>query len=305
MSKCEDIRPLLAELVYGEVDPDATEMVKEHLGSCLPCRRYQMAFEAVREDLQEWTPAAADGSRGITFITPAAHARPSIFSRPAVRGLAVAASFVLGVFLMAAAVNLQIHSNASGWSVSTSLWSTPAPAVEPASVGSLPQQEAATAIPQAGRANTVPPTLTDSGQPPARRVGFEQLEPELETWLDSQLDTRGVVHQSGLPSFDQLTPSQQREVLRMVADELAQSESLYGVYIHDEISASERRVMEQVVATIATLYQSMEAENDDELYLLRSELAVMHFGTDQQLQQAHERIDQLMALVRAREREEQ
>ena len=134
MSKCEDIRPLLAELVYGEVDPDAAEMLKEHLGSCLPCRRYQMAFEAVREDLQEWTPAAADGSRGITFITPAAHARPSIFSHPAVRGLAVAASFVLGVFLMAAAVNLQIHSDASGWSVSTSLWSTPAPAVEPASV---------------------------------------------------------------------------------------------------------------------------------------------------------------------------
>ena len=55
---CEEVRPLLAELVYGEVDPEVADIVREHLGSCLSCRRYQLAFEAVRGDLQEWQPAA-------------------------------------------------------------------------------------------------------------------------------------------------------------------------------------------------------------------------------------------------------
>ena len=302
MSKqCEDIRPLLAELVYGEVDPDAAEMVKEHLGSCLPCRRYQKAFVAVREDLLEWTPAEADGSRGITFIAPAAHARPSIFTHPAVRGLAVAASFVLGVFLMAAAVNLQIHSDASGWSVSTSLWNPRAVVTDPAAVASQPQQEAAPAeATQANRPTAVPPALTDPRGASVQRVGFEQIEPELENWLDSQLVTRGVVHRTALPSLEQLTESQQQQVLAMVADRLARQDSVHEQYFRDLLAASEARQMEQFAATLTSLYGSLEAERNNALSLLLSELGLWHVESDRRLQQANVRIDLLLSQVSSR-----
>ena len=45
--RCEDVRPLLAELIYDEVDAALAEQLREHLGSCLPCRRQQNAFTAI------------------------------------------------------------------------------------------------------------------------------------------------------------------------------------------------------------------------------------------------------------------
>ena len=116
MSKhCEDIRPLIAELVYGELDTEVAEEVREHLGTCLSCRRHQMAFQAVRKDLQEWDPEVAHEPQGITFIAPGAHVATPIWRSRIFQGLAAAAAFFFAAFLMAAVVNLQVESGPDGW----------------------------------------------------------------------------------------------------------------------------------------------------------------------------------------------
>ena len=170
-TQCEEVRPLLAELVYGEVDPEVADTVREHLGSCLACRRYQKAFEAVRGDLQKWQPAA-EAPRGIRFITPGPAAPPSIWSSRALRGLAIAASFVFGVFLMAAATNLQIHSNADGWTLSTSLWNAPA---------ASPQQ----ATDQAQSAESPAINTPEIQAQPVSLQDFDQEE--LRSWFGEQV----------------------------------------------------------------------------------------------------------------------
>ena len=235
---CEEVRPLLAELVYGEVDPEVADTVREHLGSCLACRRYQKAFEAVRGDLQNWQPAA-EAPRGITFIAPAPAVPPNIWSSRALRGLAVAASFVFGVFLMAAATNLQIHSNADGWTLSTSLWNAPASA--------SPQQ----ALDQARLAESPAINTPEIQARPASLQDFDQEE--LGRWFDEQIAARGLTPVSAPAPPVSLTDAQWQQVSTLVQDRLEASDTQHEQFLRDLIAAGETRQYEQLVFTLASL----------------------------------------------------
>ena len=284
---CEEVRPLLAELVYGEVDPEVADAVREHLGSCLSCRRYQKAFEAVRGDLQEWQPAA-EAARGITFIAPVAAAPPSIWSSRAWRSLAVAASFVFGVFLMAAATNLQIHSNADGWTLSTSLWDSPA--------ATSPQ-----ALNQAQLAES-PAINTPAAQ--AQPVGLQDFDQEeLGRWFDEQVAARGLTPVSAPVPPVSLTDAQWQQVSTVVQDRLEARDTQHERFVRDLIAASETRQYEQLVFTLASLYDNMEAEHGDELFEMANQLGVWQIDTERRLQQANIRIDNLVTQVFSRERE--
>ena len=64
--KCEDVRQLIAALVYEELDEVDAATVQEHLEGCVSCRQRLFAYGEVRKDLQEWQPASAPA--GTTFI---------------------------------------------------------------------------------------------------------------------------------------------------------------------------------------------------------------------------------------------
>ena len=285
---CEEVRPLLAELVYGEVDPEVADTVREHLGTCLACRRYQKAFEAVRGDLQNWQPAAKAG-RSLTFIAPAPAMPPSIWSSRALRGLAVAASFVFGVFLMAAATNLQVHSNADGWTLSTSLWNPPAAA-------SLQQAADQAQLAESPAINT--PEIQ------ARPVSLQDFDQEeLGRWFDEQSAARGLTLVSAPTPPVSLTDAQWQQVSTLVQDRLGARDTQHEEFLRDLIAASETRQYEQLVFTLASLYDNIAVEHGDELFEMANQLGVWQIDTERRLQQANTRIDNLVTQVSSRERE--
>jgi hypothetical protein len=294
MSKnCEDIRPLLAELIYEEVDAPTAKVIYGHLEECVACRQRYAAFRNVRADLKEWQPAGAPA--GTTFIGVGPAARRSWATTRWTRGLAVAAMFIFGLVLTAAAVNLQISSDADGWTVSTSLWGR----------GTTSE----TASPVAGQQ---PATATDalastdpSGRgTPVQTVSLDDMDPqELESWLDAALSSRGIapVNQatqiSAQPAVDSLSPGQIEQVNSLMAQRFNERDNDERFMFGDMLAASEARQREEFNATLTSFYENLEAAREDALYMLVSELGLLQLDTDQRLQRTDSAIDYLMNQV--------
>jgi hypothetical protein len=281
---CEEVRPLLAELVYEEVDPGLAEKIREHLGECLSCRRHQMAFLAVRKDLQEWQPAEEAAPHGMTFIAPGVHVATPIWHSRVFQGLAAAAGFMFVAVLTAAAVNLQVQSSPDGWVLSTSLG-------QPQSL-----EEAA-------------PQL----------VGLDQID-GLEAWFDARLDNQfggrltdgGVVTLASMPTQQFLTDGQVQETNRRVADMLNASLAERDLEIDSKFEDIEYYVEtsldQQSTAfyyTVANLVDDMEAERSDQVFEMNQQLGSLYADTDRRLAQANVRIDNLEMSVAAARSPEQ
>ncbi len=267
--RCEDVRPLLAELVYEEVDPRLAEELREHLGTCLSCRRHQMAFLAVRKDLNEWKPAEDTASSGITFIAPGAHLTTPIWHSRLFQGLAIAASFMFGAFLIAAVVNLQVQSGPDGWVLSTSFSDQTLEISEPA------------------------PETPDF-------VPVDKIL-ELDSWLEGELSALGVAYTASLPSNEELTPPQMRLVSRRSAEITA---DLIGQVIAER-DAQHEDFLRQLVATsldqhsadfssiFVNVIDELEARRVDAIVGLWTEF----YDTRRRVDEANYRIDTLDNLV--------
>ena len=292
---CEEIRPLLAELIYEEVDAPTAKVIYGHLEECAACRQRYAAFRNVRADLQEWQPVGVPA--GTTFIGMPAGAQKALSGSSWLRGLAVAATFIFGLVLTAAAVNLQISSDAAGWTMSTSLWGSAATS-EPVAQ----QQPAATpeSLAPANPGSTVRP------------VSLSDMDPqELESWLDAALTSRGMVPATQIatqPAADSLSPAQIRQVNSLMADRFNERDNEERYMFGNMLAASESRQREEFTATLASLYEHLEAEQEDALYMLVSELGLLQLDTDQRLQRTDSKVDYLMNQVDSRpetvEREE-
>jgi len=267
--RCEDVRPLLAELVYEEADPGLAEELREHLGTCLSCRRHQMAFLAVRRDLNEWKPTEDTASSGITFIAPGAHVTAPIWTSRLFQGLALAASFMFGAFLIAAVVNLQVQSGPDGWVLSTSF------------------------------SGQTLETSSPSRQKPAL-VPVEQIH-KLDSWLDGELASRGVVYTSALPSNDELTPAQMRLVSRRSAEiavelfdqALAARDAQHEMVLRELIATSLDQHSEDFALFFGSVIEDLEAERNDALFGLMTDI----YDTRRRVDEANYRIDTLDNLV--------
>ena len=232
----EDVRPLLAELVYEEVDPGLADELREHLGTCLSCRRHQMAFLAVRKDLNEWKPTEHTASSGITFIAPGAHVTTPIWHNRMFQGLAIAAGFMFGAFLIAATVNLQLQSRPDGWVLSTSLSDQTLEISEPAP----------------GKPDVIP---------------VDQIH-KLDSWLDGELTTRGVAYAAALPSTDELTPAQMRLVSRrsaqitaaLIDQVIAERDARHEDFLRERVAISLDRHSEDVSLMFVDVIDELEAD---------------------------------------------
>jgi hypothetical protein len=292
MSKnCEDIRPLLAELIYEEVDAPTAKVIYGHLEECPACRQRYAAFRNVRADLKEWQPSGAPA--GTTFIGVGPAARSSWGKSWWTRGLAVAAMFLFGLVLTAAAVNLQVSSDADGWTISTTLWgraAAPASQVAEQQIAATPDTLAAT-------------DPTERGTP-VRNVSLDDMDPqELESWLDAALSSRGIAPASqagqitAQPAADSLSPTQIEQVNSLMAQRFNERDNEERYMFGNMLAASEARQREEFNATLASLYENLEAEREDALYMLVSELGLLQLDTDQRLQRTDSAIDYLMNQV--------
>jgi anti-sigma factor RsiW len=297
-NKCEEIRPLLAELIYEEVDAPTAKVIYGHLEECAACRQRYAGFRNVRADLQEWQPVGVPA--GTTFIGMPAVTKQVSTGSMWLRGLAVAATFIFGLVLTAAAVNLQISSAADGWTMSTSLWGRAAvsePVAQP--------QLAAT-----------PEILTpaDPGST-VRPVSLNDLDPqELESWLDAALTSRGMVpaaqanQVAAVPASDNLSPAQIQQVNSLMAGQFNERANEERYMFSTMLATSESRQRDAFNATLTSLYENLEAEREDALYMLVSELGFLQLDTEQRLRRNNSQIDYLMNQVNSQpetvEREE-
>lgn len=283
--RCEDVRPLLAELVYEEADAGLAEQLREHLSTCLSCRRHQMAFMAVRQDLQEWQPAEEAVPSGMTFIAPGAHRAAPIWHSRIFQGLAAAAGFMFVAVLTAAAVNVQVQSGPDGWAVSTTL----------------------------GQPQPFEP-------PP---VSLDQIS-DLDAWFDTRLDNqlgnrltdRGVVTLANMPTQQFLTDGQVQQMTSRVADMLDTSlaerdlelDTKYGTRFENMQLYVDVGLDGQSTAfyyTVANLVDRMQADHQDEIFEIGQQFGNLSADIDRKVAQANYRIDSLeMSLVASRSPEQ-
>ena len=267
--RCEDVRPLLAELVYEEVDPGLAEELREHLGTCLSCRRHQMAFLAVRKDLNEWKPTEDTASSGITFIAPGAHVTTPLWHSRLFPGLAIAASFMFGAFLIASVVNLQVQSGPDGWVLSTS----------------FPDQ-----------------TLDISASSPQKPdfIPVDKIH-KLDSWLEGELASRGVVYTAALPSSEELTPAQMRLVSRRSAEiaaelfnqALAERDVQHEMFLRELVATSLDQHSQDFSLIFLNIIDDLEARRDDAVVGLMTDI----YDTRRRVDEANYRIDTLDNLV--------
>ncbi len=138
---CEDKDTLVAYL-YGELDADGCRVFEGHLRTCTPCAREIEGLQGVRSELAEWAPPEME--LGFAVIQaraaqppPATVLRPSRWSVSAMPAWARAAAAVFLVGVGLGFANLEVRSDANGFSVSTG-WMGPAPQSAPAPAATAP-----------------------------------------------------------------------------------------------------------------------------------------------------------------------
>lgn len=308
--RCEEFGPLLAAWAYDEVDSDEAAAVEEHLARCPACRQRRDGYLGVRADLQEWQPVEAP--RTITFIdtAPVAARQPGWLSWT-VRAAAVAASFVLGLGLTAAAVNLEVHHDDRGWTVTTGLWH--APTAEEA--GSADSSAATAASEAEGRSrgatpgtnpdtrDAVTPRFADAPSlgasgPTAQPVSLGPAERQvLRSWLDQELSARGLEAIPTEPADSDLTDTERRQILNLVSDAMSRQETEFRMYLNDLISALETRQQQQMTSTLTTVYENLEAERRDAVFMLASQLGLLEVNHGEELALTNAKLDYLLSQI--------
>ncbi len=121
--RCDEIQERLIDLLYmeGGIPPESQE-VRDHLGTCLACRREFEELKQTRKYLQTWKDEAP--LRPVPIATPEA---PLLKRRSHWRYLGYAAIAAMALICFLALANTEIRYDKNGFSMSTHLF-TPAAA---------------------------------------------------------------------------------------------------------------------------------------------------------------------------------
>jgi len=121
--RCDEIQEHFVDLLYNEGGtPPDTQEVRDHLGTCLACRREFEELKQTRKYLQTWKDEAP--SRSVQIVT----GQESLLKqRSSWRYLGYAAIAAMALICLLALANTEIRSDKSGFSISTHLFTrTPA-----------------------------------------------------------------------------------------------------------------------------------------------------------------------------------
>lgn len=306
-NNCEQIRQLLVELRYGELDEMDAAQVEGHLEHCPSCQAHHEAYGAVVADLEAWEEIEPQPSR-VTFVAmrggPAIAVEPRRSASAWTKGLAAAASFVLGIFLAAAFVNMEVRGGDGTWSISTSLWPRTSETAQPPGTGTGDANQAAGVEAIGGQRGAMPVTPITSGGP---RVGITGPQgdvqqvwtpDQLDSWLDERLRDRGFGREA--PRGGQTIPVSELspEQLAPVLDALiAERDSRLRVLVQEVVQASEQRQRREIDDALAGVYQTFDVQRANDLLFLASELGLLQESTGEELQRTNAAIDYLITRV--------
>lgn len=286
---CEDIRLMLVESAYGELEPMDEKILESHLLECEACARRRDAFVAVRAELGAWERVDPPTTR-ITFVGTDARAGAAGRRRRWQRGLAAAASFVLGFLLIAATFNVELSRDERGWSLRTSL--LPRPVV--AAPGDTPDP--------AGTSGPVD-RIGDDGPRPSVQVsqpsggGEFRVVPELESWLDQRLQERLQLARSDAGGTLELRAEQVQPVVEeLLRERDRQVRALVRGLVQDMLASAQSRQQQELENALSGLYQTFDAQRTNDLLFLAGELGSLQEATGMELQQTNAAIEYLINL---------
>jgi anti-sigma factor RsiW len=102
MNACDELKPILVELVFGELEPEPEMRAHEHLAACATCRAEEARLVALREAVRGSAAGPAPALRErVRAALPRSPARAAVpwFRRP-VPGYAVPAAALLSALLV-------------------------------------------------------------------------------------------------------------------------------------------------------------------------------------------------------------
>lgn len=289
-SERDDLRELLVELEYGELDAAERQAAQKRIDEHPDLVLMQQAFRAVHEDLAGWEEVEGQPAR-IAFVTmPGKAGTSSTFNW--MKGGAIAASFVLGILLAAAFANTSLTRTATGWTLSTGLTRPAAPA--PAEGSSQPSATTTVGTAAVGSRTTaqapvgqIPGAQTPLGQTPVGQTPVGQA-------------TIGGVPGSRT-SGGQAQPfrmrSSQLGIAPMLAEAPADREQQLRVLVREMVAAAERRQQQQTDSLLADLYQTFDIQRTSDLSVVFDELGVLRSSTGLELQRTNEVIDFLVTRI--------
>jgi hypothetical protein len=259
----KDLRELLIELEYGELDEIEAAEVQSRIDADPAMLQVQQAFRAVRRDLHTDEEIEVRPAR-IAFVAMPAQPQPNAWS-PLWKGLAVAASFTFGIVLSLAFANL----------------AGVMPLGETGSAGFGTQgADTAQGLP-ASRANT----------PSVDAIPVAQMsQQDLVNFLDSRYARRNM---SG-GSIADMDPEQLRPVLdQLISDREQQLRQV----MQQMITVADERQRQEIETLMAGVYQTFDAQRTNDLLVFADQLGILQEATGVELQRNTDAIDYLFTRV--------
>lgn len=260
--RCDDKDTLVAYL-YGDVEPGVRREVERHLRTCAACTRETEGLQAVRLNLQAWSPP--DFDLGFTIqrsapVEPVESGRVLTASRwarlgelPAWARVAAAALF-LGIGLGAA--NVQVRSTSDGFVVTTGWMGTGTsagvpmaasqPSIQPARADDAPWRAELAAVERALRRDFA-----------ARAVPVAASQP-VET--DAASDRAATLRRVREIVDGSIAASEERQRVEL-ASRFIQAERMWNVRRQNDLVNVQRTVAGLQNRTIAVQANQQEAIN--------------------------------------------
>lgn len=286
----DDLRELLIELEYGELDAAEREAAQKRIDEHPDLMRMQQAFRAVHDDLADWEEIEGQPAR-IAFVTmPGEISTNAISTFGWMKGGAVAASFVLGILLAAAFASTSLTRTDTGWTFSTGLSranaSLPAEQISQptasTSVGSSVAGQAQTGQASVGRVSAGPVSSTSVGG--ASVGGAVVSSPAVGRSAGGQAQPfRMSRSQFGIDPLLIGAPADRERQLRILVREM--------------VAAAEQRQQQQMDSLLTDLYQTFDTQRTSDLSVVFDELGLLRSSTGLELQHANEVIDFLVTRI--------
>jgi hypothetical protein len=258
----KDLRELLIELEYGELDEIEAAEVQSQIDADPAMLQMQQAFRAVRQDLHAGEDIEVRPAR-IAFVAMPAQPQTNTWS-PMWKGLAVAASFAFGIVLSVAFANVA-GVMPPGESSPTTL-----------GTGTAASQGTPASSANTRSVNTIP-------------VG-QMSQQDLVSFLDSRYARRDLAG----GSIADMDPEQLRPVLdQLISDREQQLRQV----MQQMITVADERQRQELETLMAGVYQTFDAQRTNDLLVFADQLGILQEATGMELQRNTDAIDYLFTRV--------
>lgn len=287
----DDLRELLIELEYGELDAAEREAAQKRIDEHPNLIRMQQAFRAVHDDLADWEEIEGQPAR-IAFVTmPGEISTNAISTFGWMKGGAVAASFVLGILLFAAFASTSLTRTDTGWTLSTGL--SRAKASLPAE--QISQPTASTSV--AGQAQTGQASVGRVPAGPVSSTSVGSTNVSGASVGGAVVSSPAVSRSAGGQAQPFRMSRSQFGIDPLLIGAPADRERQLRILVREMVAAAEQRQQQQMDSLLTDLYQTFDTQRTSDLSVVFDELGLLRSSTGLELQHANEVIDFLVTRI--------